>query len=102
MEVSALQQVSCHAMLRRFRRRYLPLRFGRQAVSGPPRKGIGLEVAHVAHGFIQVHRTHTSCRVVPPNIIVTAFPIERRFPALRANGLPALRKPELRPSISAI
>src|SRR5207244_6688171 len=76
----------------------LPLRLGRQAFSGPFGKSVGFVKADMAEGLSRVQPAAAGQGKDRP-FAAFPMPIERRLPALLANGRPAVRKPELGPLV---
>src|SRR5262249_32655865 len=82
-------------------RRALPLGLGREPRARPARVGVGLVVAHVAHGLVGPQRRHAREGEAPP-LAVALLPVEGRAPAARERGGETVGEPELRARVAAV
>lgn len=92
IQVAAFQHVGVHAgaAVRLAARGGFPFGLARQPDPGPAGVGVGLEVAHVRDGRLQLQFLHAvQCEDLP--VVALPLPIERRAPALRADAVPSLR-----------
>src|SRR5690348_52042 len=76
-----------------------PLGFELQTRARPVREGVGLEIADVTDGLVQIDFPNAVEREVEP-LTVALFPVQRRSPPLRVNEVPALGEPEARLGVS--
>ena len=81
--------------------RRLPFELGRQALAGPVREGVGLEVADVADGRARIDRQQPVERHLVPGA-VALLPVAGRCPALRVDRRPAVGEPEQRRRVAAV
>src|SRR5262249_6331139 len=98
MKTSSLKQGSIRMILGTS---HFPFFLSRKSGSGPAGVGVGLVVTHVADWRNRIQLSLPSQREFEPSAVVF-FPIQRRSPTLRAYSVQSIRKPHLRPAISAI
>ncbi|MNI16158.1 hypothetical protein D3C73_694830 [compost metagenome] len=80
----------------------LPFRLGGQTPAGPPRKGVGLIEADMAHRRGRIHRPPPRQGHDRPARPVLSPPIERRGPAARLDRRPAVAQPQFGPGVAAV
>ena len=78
----------------------LPLALGGEACPFPAGVGVGLVEAHVADRRVGLDGGHAVEREGVPGAFAL-LPIERRAPALRGDGVPSGRKPQLGALVAA-
>lgn len=103
IQVAAFQHVGVPAgvAVRLAARGRLPFGFAWQPDPRPAGVGVGLEVAHMRDGRLQLQFLHAVQREDLP-VVALPFPVERCAPALRADAVPSLRQPQFRPRIAAV
>lgn len=89
----ALDVVTCLALM--LRGHMLPFGLRRQASASPTSKSIRLEITHVTHRLITIHRHKPMQRMGIPTALGW-LPIHRRLPTVLVHGRPTSRQPMLR------
>jgi hypothetical protein len=98
MQRTRVQEIAGDRLLARDE---FPFEFGGQPGAGPPRVGIRFEETQMAHGRMRVDVDHPVQRERAPRIAI-AFPVQRRLPLARDDGVPAKRQPQLGPPVAAV